>query len=262
MKTYWLLTVSVLISVDRKVLSDNNDSEEVYEENSSTVVNLLNRTYIHINGKINQLEIQVHQIEHPNCDCNATEVTEVKREISSDLRNFSKVLSGFENEIRLLKNDLSDLREMFAGASTATTTITTVAPRVCEFGWISSQEKCYFFSYDSDKREWAPAIDRCTSMGAKLVEVKTDKEAQFLVENYASNIGDYDLVYTGRRRNDEDVWVFLSNDERVDTSVRSWANNEPSGETCGCAKKANGFLMQDCVCDGYGGLYFICEIVR
>ncbi|XP_033727765.1 uncharacterized protein LOC117317087 [Pecten maximus] len=261
MKTYWLLTVLVLISVDRKVLSDNNDSAEVYEENSSTVVDLLNRTYIHINKKINQLEIQVDQIEHPNCDCNATVVTEVKREISSDLMKFSKLLSGFENEIRLLKNDLSDLREMFAGASTTTTTITTVTPRVCEYGWISSPEKCYFFSYDSDKREWAPAVDRCKEMGANLVEVKTDKEAQFLVDNFAGNIGPFDWVYTGRRRNDEYVWVFLSNDERVDTSVRSWAYNAPSGETCGCAKKANRFLMQDCVCNGYD-LYFICEILR
>ncbi|XP_069106173.1 C-type lectin domain family 4 member M-like [Argopecten irradians] len=263
MTMYLVFAVLILIFHQKGINADNNGSSE--EKDSFTIVDLLNVTYIHIDHKIHHLQGDIDLLEQTTCKCNDTELSTAKEEIIIELNGFSKPIFGLENEIRLVQKEQAELRDLITAATTTTTvTSTTAAPRACETFWITTPEKCLYFSWDSERSEWAEAVERCRSKGANLVEVKTDEEARILVDNFGSGIRDYDLLYTGRRRNEEGVWVFLSNDEPVDMSLRSWASTEPTGgslETCGCAKKADGFLMNDCLCDGYD-LHFICEILR
>ncbi|XP_033726559.1 perlucin-like protein [Pecten maximus] len=204
------------------------------------------------------------------CECYKEAVLEFKRSISNELKGISKILSGFENDLRILENEQEDLRltldggDIDASTTTMTTPEPTTQPRNCDDGWITSPEKCYYVSTYFEITEWATAISRCKSKGSILVEIKTDEESQFIMENLPSRVGGTDLVYTGRQRNDANIWVFVSNDEKVDTSVRSWARGEPNGgssQECGCTQKSDDFLMHDCFCTGYS-LYYICEIGR
>ncbi|XP_069106992.1 perlucin-like protein [Argopecten irradians] len=145
-----------------------------------------------------------------------------------------------------------------------TTTTTTSKSRDCKDGWIESPEKCYYVSTRSERAEWATAVRRCELMGADLVEIKTDKEAQFIQRKPPSHVLPSDFVYTGRAMKGSHGWYFLSNSELVDTSVRSWAPGEPDyseQQICGYTKTGEGFRIHDCVCIGYN-LHYICEIRR
>ncbi|XP_033726558.1 low affinity immunoglobulin epsilon Fc receptor-like [Pecten maximus] len=275
---YLLLVGVILISKCDEVFLDDKVSVEKSEERSLTseVVGLLNGTYFNLNEKVCQLQRRVDTIERDTdsniqCECNNTEILEFKQSISNELKDFSKFLSGFENEIRLLKNEQTELREILDGGdidasttSSPTTSSTTTTPRVCDDGWIVSPEKCYYVSSSSEKTGWATAVSRCKYKGANLVEIKTDEESRFIMQHLPSRVGNSDIVYTGRERNDANKWVFLSNGENVDTSVRSWAEGEPDNtreQTCGCTRKSDNFMMHDCVCGGFS-LFYICEITR
>ncbi|XP_033743566.1 macrophage mannose receptor 1-like [Pecten maximus] len=281
MKTCLIFAALIFISRHYEVFCDDKDSMEKFEESSLTseVVRLLNGTYFNLNEKVCQLQRRVDAIigmtnSTSQCPCNNTEILEFKRSITNELNDFSKTLSGFENEIRILKNEQAELREILQGggdsdASTTTTTptmttttstSTTAAPE-CDDNWILSPGgKCYYVSSSSEKTRWSRAINRCSDMESKLVEFKTDQEAQFVMRNLPSRVSTRDIVYTGRKRNDADVWVFLSNDEPVDTAVRTWGSDNPDGgsQTCGCTRKSDDFKMLDCVCTGYD-LFYICE---
>ncbi|XP_069107088.1 macrophage mannose receptor 1-like [Argopecten irradians] len=267
MELYYLVTALIVLSTTELVAA-GDDSVEKYEEKSlaSEVVGLLNATYFNINEKVCELQRRVDAIEGDSnsgqqCGCNSTEIQEFKRSVSSEINDFSKIMSGFENALRTMKKEQAELRAMLDGGVTgSTTTATTPAPE-CEEGWILSPGgKCYYVSTTSEKTEWATAINRCSSMGAKLVEFRTNEEAQFVMRNLPSRVSTSDIVYTGRKRNDADVWVFLSDDEPVDTSDRTWASGEPDGgeQTCGCTRRSDDFLMMDCLCPGFD-LYYICE---
>ncbi|XP_069107086.1 macrophage mannose receptor 1-like [Argopecten irradians] len=267
MELYYLVTALIVLSTTELVAA-GDDSVEKYEEKSlaSEVVGLLNATYFNINEKVCELQRRVDAIEGDSnsgqqCGCNSTEIQEFKRSVSSEINDFSKIMSGFENALRTMKKEQAELRAILDGGVTAsTTTASTPAPE-CEEGWILSPGgKCYYVSTTSEKTEWATSINRCSSMGAKLVEFRTNEEAQFVMRNLPSRVYTSDIVYTGRKRNDADVWVFLSDNEPVDTSVRTWASGEPDGgeQTCGCTRRSDDFLMLDCLCPGFD-LYYICE---
>ncbi|XP_069106160.1 macrophage mannose receptor 1-like [Argopecten irradians] len=139
---------------------------------------------------------------------------------------------------------------------------TGTGSKACKTGWITSPEKCYYVSTLSEKTNWNDANTRCKALGANLVEIATDEEGVFLLDRLPSWVGD-DVIYTGRRRTSDDVWIFSSNETNVDTSKRSWAIAEPSGgsQQCGCTSAPTGFLMVDCYCTGFE-VFFICEIRR
>ncbi|XP_033726557.1 uncharacterized protein LOC117316155 isoform X2 [Pecten maximus] len=193
-------------------------------------------------------------------ECYKEAVLEFKRSISNELKGISKILSGFENDLRILENEQEGLRLILDGGDIDVTMSTPTSELVCEDGWILSPgKKCYYVSTTSEKTEWATAINRCRDMGAKLVEFKTDEEAQFVMRNLPERVSTISIVYTGRKSDDAGRWVFLSNDEGVDTSERSWSSGQPDGtQTCGCTRKSDDFLMLDCFCTGYH-LFYICE---
>ncbi|XP_033759274.1 uncharacterized protein LOC117341512 [Pecten maximus] len=150
--------------------------------------------------------------------------------------------------------------------TTTTSTTTMVTQPTCKDGWITSPEKCYYVSATFEKTDWETAKHRCISMGAKLVEIKTDEEGQFLLHSMPPRIGnasgDADALSVGRRWNDAGDLVFDSNDDRVNTTVRSWAVLPNKGKfKCGCIRKYNNFLMIGCVCTS-GTFFYICEISR
>ncbi|XP_033726705.1 uncharacterized protein LOC117316276 [Pecten maximus] len=161
----------VLLSKCGNAFSKNHDLEEKFEEHSITseIVGLLNGTYFNINEKVCQLQRRVDAIEGATdvdnqCECNKTAILEFKRSISNKIKDISKVLSGFENEIRVMKKEHAELFERLgrgdseASTSTTTTTTTTAPPRACDNGWILSPKKCYFVSSNFQKTEWTIAI--------------------------------------------------------------------------------------------------------
>ncbi|XP_060085743.1 C-type lectin domain family 7 member A-like [Ylistrum balloti] len=278
MKSYLLLAVLILISKYDEACCDHHhdddDNIEKFEERSLTseIVGLLNGTYFNLNEKVCQLQRRVDAIEGTTnsdnqCKCNQTEIDDFRRSVSDELKTFSKILSGFGNRIRLLKNEQAELRKLLGGedsdASTTTTTPTPVPPVVCDSDWITSPEKCYYVSSSFQMTEWATAMTQCNDMGANLVEIQTDTEAKFIMSNLPSRVGYYDLIYTGRKRNEANNWVFVSNDQGINTSMRTWGYGEPEGgiQRCGCTAQSDNFLMLDCLCWGFY-LFYICEIRR
>lgn len=147
--------------------------------------------------------------------------------------------------------------------TTSTTVSTTVTP--CKQGWITSKEKCYYVSTESEKTDWETARNRCISMGAKLVEIKTDEEGTFLMGSMPNRVGNTteEFIYTGRERNDADEWVFISDNARVNTTERPWPRSRPLGGVfkCGCTGMYYNFAMLDCQCIGFR-LFYICETIR
>ncbi|XP_033746150.1 uncharacterized protein LOC117331517 [Pecten maximus] len=105
-------------------------------------------------------------------------------------------------------------------------------------------------------------MSQCSDMGAKLVEIQTDEEGRFIMDNLPDRIGN-EIVYTGRKRNANDVWVFATSEAEINTTVRSWSIGEPSGGElkCGCTSRLDSFVMVDCYCTGFT-LFYMCEIVR
>ncbi|XP_069107085.1 C-type mannose receptor 2-like [Argopecten irradians] len=270
MELYYLVTILAVLCTT-EIVAGGDDSVEKYEEKSlaSEVVGLLNATYFNINEKVCELQRRVDAIEGDShsgqqCGCNSTEIQEFKRTVSTEINDFSKILSGFENSLRTMKKEQEELRAILVRRVTgSTTTATTPAPE-CEEGWILSPGgKCYYVSTTSEKTEWATAIRRCSSMGSKLVEFRTNEEAQFVMRNLPPRVTTRDLIYIGRKRNDADVWVFLSDDESVLTSERTWGSGDPDGgdERCGCTRRSDDFLMMDCLCTGFD-LFYICETLR
>ncbi|XP_069136828.1 asialoglycoprotein receptor 1-like [Argopecten irradians] len=279
MRVYTVFATLFLLSQFQGLVAVKIGDVKKYEEKSLTndVVELLNGTYFNLNEKVCQLERRVDAIEggtdsHHRCGYNATEILEFKRAISNEIQDFSKLLSGFENDIRILSKEQSELRDLLGvgnggvPATMSTTTSTTPESRDCKEGWIESPEKCYYVSSRSERTEWADCVNRCRVMGGHLVEIKTNTEARFIMGNLPRHVGSSDYFYTGRERrgSGRNDWYYLSNGEKIDTSRRSWAHGEPDNtdsQQCGCTKTGDNFDMHDCVCTGHD-LYFICEITR
>ncbi|XP_069106630.1 CD209 antigen-like [Argopecten irradians] len=269
MKMCFTLRILFLILFNEGVFSNTNVRFDKLENSklrslSNEGFDNLNQTYFSLNEKILKLQRRVDTMEEltgvdDKCNCNQSEF---KRSTSNELKDLLKTLSGFENEIRLLENEQEEFgRLLDERDNTENIPTPTRRPRDCDDGWTTSPEKCYYYS--EDKTNWETAKDRCEAMGANLVEMKTDEEALYVMENLPSRIGSSDLFYTGREQIDDASWVFVSG-EAVDTAKRTWARGEPNGvrsQRCGCTQSRENFQMHDCYCSGYSVLY-ICEIVR
>ncbi|XP_069106473.1 streptococcal surface protein A-like [Argopecten irradians] len=173
-------------------------------------------------------------------------------------------LEAVQAELETTKREIQELKAFKTASTTpAMATTTTNKSLECYYGWISSPEKCYFVSPYSKGASWYSFQDRCKDLGARPVEIKTDDEARIIMNSLPDYIGNNDFIYTGRRRNDNNIWVFLNNDEEVDTSVRTWSYRYHAGgnRRCGCTTKTGNFKMLNCYCTGLI-LPYICEIMR
>nr|XP_034304716.1 C-type lectin domain family 17, member A-like isoform X1 [Crassostrea gigas] len=132
----------------------------------------------------------------------------------------------------------------------------------CLNGWVSYQEKCYFFSEHTDS--WFGASAFCQAFNSKLAEPKTQEEVDFLSQqtvlqgnNSAYNIGVTDLFLEGD-------WVYAHSRTPVEVAL-PWTNGGPDN-----------YKEEDCVeiaaFPPYSGQYadkscplpskFICEYSR
>ncbi|XP_069106629.1 macrophage mannose receptor 1-like [Argopecten irradians] len=261
MTKMWLtLSILVLILCNERVFPDT--TPQLIESNGSGLSNEgfghLNETYFNLNDKMLQLQRRIDTMEEltgvdDQGDCNQSEFT---RSTSNELKDLSKTLSGFENEIRLLGNEQEEFDRILDAFG-------NIAVLACDEGWIRSPEGeiCYFVSAYREKTDWATAIERCALKGARLVELRTNSQAQFLMQNLPNRVFPNDIIYTGRKRNDDDIWVFLSDGFPVLLTDRMWGSGEPDGgyQTCGCTKKTADFRMLDCFCTDTAMLYYICE---
>ncbi|XP_060085076.1 uncharacterized protein LOC132564437 [Ylistrum balloti] len=217
------------------------------------------------------------------------DLREIKPVMEAKLKMFTKTLNTFLNDLRKLRAAKDELRRR-ALNTTPIPIPTTTTDEVeesgsamqgdavdddddysdytdegtvsCPPGWIliTGFSKCYYVSKRNEKANWKTAQKFCSKRGGKLVEIKTDAEAAVLKDAVIPPLSVYHYAYVGRRKmTDSNTWVFLSNEEPVDLSVRSWHKPEvKTRNDCGCVSRDSEFNMVDCVCTGIK-MYFICE---
>ncbi|XP_061169376.1 perlucin-like [Saccostrea echinata] len=130
----------------------------------------------------------------------------------------------------------------------------------CPAPWIHFHTSCYVFAtgYPED---WTEAGSFCNRMGAKLAEIETAEENNFLrlhaIDNYQQTggsfwIGGTDVLIDGQ-------WIWITTQKRM--SYTDWNPGEPNGALReSCLMLHNGksnFHWNDQPCDSK--LFFICE---
>ncbi|XP_069106382.1 uncharacterized protein [Argopecten irradians] len=245
-----------------------------------------------IDGRCDALESDLHSARR-----NLTlppELLDLKTNVAVELERFSQTLGGFQNKLRQLRSAKEELlrRALRTTTTPVPTTSTTTAEEEdsgsamqgdgaelvkdyadytddtesvavsCPPGWISITgfSKCYYVSKRNEKANWKSAKKFCSKKGGKLVEIKTDAEAEVLKDAVIPPLSVYHYAYVGRMRKPEsNTWVFLTNEEPVDLSIRTWHKPEiTTRNDCGCVSRDSDFDMTDCVCSGVK-MYFICE---
>ncbi|OWF48728.1 uncharacterized protein LOC110452681 [Mizuhopecten yessoensis] len=264
-----------------------------------SVVSILNIWFNDMGRKISVIDETCDVIESslrsPECDgdreaCwNVTlpeSVLEIKTIMDTGLEELNKTLEMFTNELRQLRVKKDELMDR-AIRTTPQPTPTTPVPEEedsgsamqgdavqdeddytdgvavsCPPGWITIEgfPKCYYVAKRNEKANWNTAKAACFKKGGKLVEIKTDAEAAVLKDAVIPPLSVYHYAYVGRRKlSNSNMWVFLTNEEPVNLSLRSW--NKPDETTrndCGCVSRDSEFNMVDCVCSGIK-MYYICE---
>ncbi|XP_053381172.1 low affinity immunoglobulin epsilon Fc receptor-like [Mercenaria mercenaria] len=126
----------------------------------------------------------------------------------------------------------------------------------CPSGWLRHENKCYHFSHDTET--WLGAIDMCSLLGGKLVEIETATENSYL----AANAKLFKLVYWVGLTDvqEENIWVWIKSKAKLaDTGFSSWAPNEPNNSS---ADENCVLIRTDGSWNDYGcakTLHYICE---
>ncbi|XP_022294739.1 perlucin-like [Crassostrea virginica] len=133
----------------------------------------------------------------------------------------------------------------------------SVVQSLCPDNWVSHGGECYAF-VTNIKSTWINAGAYCRNAEAKLVEVDSVDEENFLRSHLISSqisesfwIGGTDTVKEGK-------WVWMSSQDPLD--YKDWAHNEPNnGIEGGCMTMANHlrFHWNDDLCNSQ--INFICE---
>ncbi|XP_062598674.1 perlucin-like [Saccostrea cucullata] len=137
--------------------------------------------------------------------------------------------------------------------------LVTALPSSCPRGWIHRGTSCYLFVNDAvDREDWMVAMSYCNSLHAKLVEIETVTEDEFLrlylldhkmTGNYWIGMSDIQA---------EGVWVWTSSQNTPTYS--NWNPGQPDNsgkEDCGSLPSWCGFHWNDYPCNMINN--FICE---
>ncbi|XP_033727201.1 uncharacterized protein LOC117316631 [Pecten maximus] len=286
-----LVTTCMIFSNAYPSLSVSQDTSGL----QNGVVLFLNQCFKDLHKKVTAIDGRCDVVETAlnSAGQNASfpaDLLEIKTGMDIELGMFSKTLNKFEYHLRRLRTAKDELQRRAERTTPIPTTTTTTAEEEeeegstmqgdgadvvedyyddaegvavsCPPGWITivGFSKCYYVSKRNEKANWKSAKNFCLKRGGKLVEIKTDAEAMILKDAVIPPLSVYHYAYVGRRRMpDSNTWVFLSNEEPVDISLRSWHKPEiTTRNDCGCVSRDTDFDMADCVCSGVK-MYFICE---
>ncbi|XP_048729451.1 perlucin-like protein isoform X2 [Ostrea edulis] len=130
----------------------------------------------------------------------------------------------------------------------------------CAHGWLKRGSSCYLYVTHVDN-DWTESEYFCHMLGAKLVEIESKEENDFLKEHAKTAhqheqsgfwIGGTDAVV-------EDTWVWMTS--QTEFSFSDWARNFPddydSNEDCAHMWSDVDFSWNDSHCDER--MNFICE---
>ncbi|XP_062617681.1 perlucin-like [Saccostrea cucullata] len=138
--------------------------------------------------------------------------------------------------------------------------VVTALPSSCPRGWIHRGTSCYLFVNDAvDAEDWMVAMSFCSSLHAKLVEIETVTEDEFLRLHLLDNklTGSYWIGLSDIQA--EGVWVWTSSQNTP--TYTNWPPGQPDNnageEDCAHLYAAFGFQWNDYPCNKANN--FICE---
>ncbi|XP_062607293.1 perlucin-like protein [Saccostrea cucullata] len=136
--------------------------------------------------------------------------------------------------------------------------IAPVETNPCPHGWVHHASSCYLFISDVHK-DWRGAMSHCNVLQAKLVEIETAAEDEFIRLHLKNNnyTGQFWMGLSDILREGE--WVWMSS-QKVATYT-NWGpglpDNYANNEDCGTLWNHYGFLWNDKYCGHH--VNFICE---
>ncbi|VDI41797.1 Hypothetical predicted protein [Mytilus galloprovincialis] len=126
----------------------------------------------------------------------------------------------------------------------------------CPLGWIHFGESCYLFS--TEHLNWYFAQGSCRGHDARLAEVTTKAQADFLTD-LALRFNRIDNYWLGGRDDvKEGIWIWSTTDMAF--NYTSWGPGEPNGNTnanCLCLYHNLKYKWDDNVCTA--SFSFVCE---
>ncbi|XP_048727626.1 perlucin-like [Ostrea edulis] len=136
--------------------------------------------------------------------------------------------------------------------------VVVVSAGVCPDGWLHNGGSCYAF-IDSEPEGWIEAMFYCSTVKAKLVEVESVSENNFL-KKHLQEIGTTANYWIGLSDIiNEGHYIWQTTQDNVDFS--DWATGEPNdlGHTEDCAEFYHpvSFQWNDAPCSTKSN--FICE---
>ncbi|XP_062568492.1 perlucin-like [Saccostrea cucullata] len=139
-------------------------------------------------------------------------------------------------------------------------TLVTAGSDLCPSGWVHHGSSCYLFVTD-DTEDWMVAMFYCNSLNAKLVEIETRSEDDFLRSQLSHRrvTGNYWIGLSDIQREGKWVW---SSTQTVPTYTH-WFPGQPDNtrdqrsEDCVHMHALMGFLWNDFHCNAANN--FICE---
>ncbi|XP_061197671.1 C-type lectin domain family 4 member M-like [Saccostrea echinata] len=155
-----------------------------------------------------------------------------------------ELVEGMQNELAKLKNSISNLTK-------------DIPSKSCPSDWSSFGSSCYMII--KQKKSWDDAAVKCLRYGAKLVEIETKEENDFLKQTLINTndiywTGGIDEVTEGRF-----VWASTGNP----LTFKDWNDGEPNdyNKREDCLDFSKGFnrrkLWNDNRCESK--FYFVCE---
>ncbi|KAL3060534.1 hypothetical protein OYC64_014976 [Pagothenia borchgrevinki] len=198
----WEQLISSL-TMDRNTERDELEQRKINSGNQTKEMEVHNSIVLnHMDSKFEQL------ISNLTMDRNMREELEQMKMNSSNLTEELEVLQSKYNAMAAsqdkLQEELIGLRKRVP----------------CLQGWITFQDKCYFFSAGSVSKTWQGSRQDCQTRGADLAIITTQEELDFLSRTRAvSWIGLSDIAQEGK-------WKWVDGTDLV--GVGFWKKGEPN----------------------------------
>ncbi|XP_062587632.1 low affinity immunoglobulin epsilon Fc receptor-like [Saccostrea cucullata] len=175
------------------------------------------------------------------------ESLQMKKDISNNKEQDTKLLEiveGMQSELTKLKNNMSTLNK-------------DIPQNSCPPDWSSFGSSCYIVI--KQKKSWDDAAIKCLRYGAKLVEIETKEENDFLKQTL---INTNDIYWTGGIDDvTEGQFVWASTGSPL--SFKDWNTGEPNDyrKNEDCVDFSKGFNRRGHWNDNrcHSTFYFVCE---
>ncbi|XP_062568464.1 perlucin-like isoform X2 [Saccostrea cucullata] len=137
-------------------------------------------------------------------------------------------------------------------------TLVTAQPPSCPHGWILRGSSCYLFVND-DSEDWMVAMSFCNTLQAKLVEIESVAEDEFIRMHLIDNklTGSYWIGLSDIQAEGEWVWTTSQKTPTYSNWYPGQPDNAVHREDCANIYAHFGLHWNDSVCNS--PQHFICE---